>query len=142
MARNTFSELREKCFGRMRPALRRYFVEFFCALLAYMLVLPASIWLLESNPESAWRIPVALAPVVPLVFVVTSVLCFVRRMDELQQRIHFEALVFAFWGTALVTFAYGFLQGIGFPLLDWTFVLPLVMALWGVGLARSHRRYR
>ena len=102
MAVNVFSKLREKerVLGRMGPALRRYLVELLGALLAYSLVLVTSIWLLKSNPEAAWRIPVALAPMVPAVFVMASVLRFVRRMDELQQRMQLEALAFSFGGTA------------------------------------------
>ena len=144
MAVNVFSKLREKekVLGRMGPALRRYLVEFLGSMLAYALILVASIWLLKSNPEAAWRIPVALAPMVPAVFVMASVLRFVRRMDELQQRMQLEALAFSFCGTALATFAYGFLQGIGFPMLNWTLVWPVMASFWIIGLVRSHWRYR
>ena len=144
MAVNVFSKLRgkEKLLCRMGPAFRRYVVELLGALLAYTLVLFASIWLLKSNPEAAWRIPVVLAPMIPILLVVASILRFVRRCDELQQRIQLEALAFSFCGTALATMAYGFLQGIGFPMLDWTFVGPLMAALWIIGLVRSNWRYR
>lgn len=144
MAANVLSKLREKekLLGRPGPALRRYLAKFLGSMLAYALVLSGSIWLLKSDPDAAWRIPVALAPMVPAVLVMASVLRFVRGCDELQQRIQLEALAFSFCGTALATFAYGFLQGIGFPMLNWTLVWPVMAALWIIGLVRSHWRYR
>lgn len=144
MTVNVISKLKakEKLLERMGPTLRRYLAEFLGSMLAYALVLSVSIWLLKANPDAAWRIPVALAPMVPAVFVLASVLRFVRRCDELQQRIQLEALAFSFCGTALATFAYGFLQGIGFPTLNWTFVWPVMASLWIIGLFRSHWRYR
>ena len=43
--------------------------------------------------------------------------------DELQQRITLEALSFAFGGTFVVTFSYGFLQvGADAPDLNWMWV--------------------
>ena len=65
-----------------------------------------------------------------------------RAMDELQRRIQLEALAIGFGGTAVLTFGYGFLQGVGFPLLNWTFVFPLMIGLWGIGVAIARRRYQ
>jgi hypothetical protein len=121
---------------------RRGLLEFYGALSAYALVLAGSVWLLNSSRDAAWRIPVALAPVVPAVLMV---LAFVRefgRMDELQQRIHSEGLAFGFGGALVTTFGYGFLEFVGFPHLNWIFVWPVMMAFWGIGIARARRRYR
>ena len=62
-------------------------------------------------------------------------------MDELQQRLEVEALAFAFGGTALITFAYGFLQDAGFPDLNWFYVWPLMGGLWIVGGFIARRRW-
>ena len=65
-----------------------------------------------------------------------------RRMDELQRRIQLEALGFAFAGTALLTFSYGFLEGLGYPRLSMFTVWPVMAALWIVGLLMARRRYQ
>ena len=118
-------------------------VEFGGAMLAYAVILVVSITLLNNtDPGSGWRVPLALLPMIPMVF---ALLAFVRafgRMDELQRRVQLEALAFGFGGTALLTFGYGFLQLVGFPQVSWFLVWPIMAALWIVGLALANRRYR
>lgn len=124
-------------------AARTYLREFSFAMLGYVVVLPISILLIQASPATAWwRVPVALAPVVPAAFVLVAFLRYFRRMDELQRRIQFEGLALAFGATTLLTFSYGFLENVGFPPLSWIFVAPLMIALWGLGCARAARSYR
>jgi hypothetical protein len=117
-------------------------IEIGLALLAYLMLLIGSVTLLRANPNAGWRYVVAVVPVLPAALVV---LLFVRRLaqtDELQKRIQTEAFAFALAGTALLTFTYGFLEGAGLPHLNWTFILPLIAVLWGVGTAIFTFRYR
>jgi hypothetical protein len=65
-----------------------------------------------------------------------------RRMDELQRRIQLEALAFSFAGTAIVSFSYGFLEGLGYPRLSMFTVWPLLAVLWVAGLVLARRRYQ
>ena len=126
----------------MNSAARSYVKEFGGAMLAYAVILPLSIVALNAQPHAPWRIPLALTPVVPTAFALWAFVRFLRRMDELQQRIQLEALAVAFGGTALLTFSYGFLENVGFPHLSWIWVLPLMVALWGLGGALASLRYR
>ena len=64
------------------------------------------------------------------------------RLDELQKRIQMQAFGFSLGATALLTFGYGFLEGVGMPHVSWTFVLPIMAILWGVGTAIFALRYR
>jgi hypothetical protein len=96
----------------------------------------------DSYPTAPWRVVVAVVPVVPIALGVLAFVRFLRQMDELQRRIQLEGLAFAFGGTALVTFTYGFLQIAGLPALSWIWVFPLMCALWGCGLALAAWRYR
>jgi hypothetical protein len=117
-------------------------IEIGLSLLAYMMLLIGSVTVLRGNPGASWRYEVAVVPVLPAALVV---FLFVRRLaqtDELQKRIQTEAFGFALGGTALLTFTYGFLEGVGMPHLNWTFVLPLIAILWGVGTAIFTFRYR
>ena len=128
----------------MTGSSRRYLAEFTGAVFAYGAVLAASVFALSTDAarDAAWRAPVALAPMLPAAAVLLVVVRQLGRIDELQRRIQFEALAFAFGGTAMVTFGYGFLEeNVGFAHLNWFFVWPVMAALWLVGLWFPKRRY-
>ena len=108
-------------------ANRRYAIEFSAAMIGYGIVLIGSIKLLGLYGETAWRYPLALAPILPAAAVLVAFVRFFRSVDELEQRMHLEGLAFAFGASALSTFAYGFLEGVGFPHLNWTFVWPVMI---------------
>lgn len=127
----------------MNKAGKTYLIELGLALVvAYPLVLILSITLLNRYPDSLWRVPLALAPVIPSLFGLRAFLRFLRRMDELQRRIQFEAIGFSFGVTLVVAGAAGFLENAGLPRLSWIYVVPLMIWLWGIGLALATRRYR
>ena len=130
-----------RCVGLACSGDRQYRREFGAALAAYAAVLVPTIFLINANQDAAWRFPVAVLPMIPLVFALVVWVRLFRRMDELQQRMALEALAFAFGGTALITFSYGFLQGAGFPDLNWFFVWPIMGALWIVGGLLAKRRW-
>ena len=122
---------------------RQYTLELSAALAVYAALLVGSIELLQHVAlASPWRDAVALSPMVAAVAVPWIVLREMRRMDELQMRIQFEALGFAFAGTAILTFSYGFLEGLGYPKLSMFTVWPTLAVLWVVGLVLARRRYQ
>jgi hypothetical protein len=117
-------------------------IEIGLALLAYMMFVVGSVTVLRGNPDASWRYVVAVIPVLPVALVVYLFIRRIARLDELQRRIQIEAFGFALGATALLTFAYGFLEGVGMPHLNWTYILPLIAALWAVGTAVITFRYR
>jgi len=123
-------------------ATRAYLKEFGGAMLAYTIVLPLSIVLTQAHPTAPWRVPLALAPVLPVALAFWAILRAVTRMDELQRHIQFEALVVAVGGIVGLTFAYGLLQTVGLPPLNLIYITPALVAFWGLGLALASRRYR
>lgn len=88
------------------------------------------------------QVIICLLPVLPCLLTVMSVIRLITRLDELQRQIQLYALAFAFTGTALATFSYGFLENIGFPHLPIFMVWPVMATLWGVGVAVGVWRYR
>ena len=128
----------------MQKAVHRlYLKEFSLAMAAYVVVLLIAVTLINISPSSAWwRIPLALSPVVPIIFAMFAYMRFVSHIDELQRRIQFEALAFGFGISGILAFSYGFLEDVGFPHLSWTFVFPLMIAFWGIGAVIASRRYR
>ena len=117
-------------------------IEFGLAMLAYLMILVGSVTVLQANPNASWRYIVAVLPVVPAALTLSIFVRALTRLDELQKRIQMQAFGFSLGATALLTFGYGFLEGVGLPHLNWTFVLPLMAILWGVGTAIFTIRYR
>jgi hypothetical protein len=126
----------------MNTIIRRYVIEFGASMAAYAVVLVISLLLVESHPHAVWRVPVVLAPLIPTGFALVAFLRYLHDTDEMQQRLQLEAIGFSFGATGMLTFAYGFLQNVGFPQLSWIYILPLMIALWGIGSGVAARRYR
>jgi len=111
-------------------------------MIAYLIVLVVSVKLLGSFGDTGWRYPLALSPMIPATAALIAFLRFFRGVDELEQRIHLEGFAFGFGASALATFAYGFLEGVGFPHLNWTFVWPVMGTFWTIGNLLARNRYR
>jgi hypothetical protein len=126
----------------MTSASKAYIREFGLAMLAYAVVLPTTMSLIENHPDAHWRYAVALAPVVPLVFALIAMLRFFGRIDELARKIQLEAFAVAAGATGIATFAYGMLQNVGLPPVNLTLVLPFTILVWGVAAAISARKYQ
>jgi len=122
---------------------RQYLKELAATLLVYGAMLFGSIELLTHvQVARPWRDLVALSPMLPAAATAWVILRELRRMDELQRRIQLEALGFSFAGTAILTFSYGFLEGLGYPKLSMFSVWPILAVLWVVGLVLARRRYQ
>ena len=122
---------------------KQYLKELSATLAVYGVLLVGSIELLQHAAIAApWRDVVALSPMLAALAMAWVILRELRRMDELQRRIQLEALGFSFAGTAILTFSYGFLEGLGYPRLSMFTVWPMLAALWIVGLAVARRRYQ
>jgi hypothetical protein len=129
----------------MDKPTRRYFREFIYSMVAYIITLALSLIGLGFFADYALnpaRIIVALIPIVPIIFMILSFLKYLNGIDELQQRIQLIAIGFAAGVTSLLTFSYGFLEGVGFPPISLLWVFPVMILLWGLGLAFISRRYQ
>lgn len=121
---------------------KRYLREFGSSMVAYTIVVPISVWLLKGHEHSPVRFGFAVLPVIPSAFAMWGAIRFFRGLDELQRRIQFEGMAFSFLGTCLISLTWGFLQNAGLPRADVIWVTPLLIMLWGLGLAISSRRYQ
>ena len=122
---------------------KQYLKELATTLVVYLAVLVGSIELLTHvDVARPWRDLLALSPMIPAATMAWVILRELRRMDELQLRMQLEALGFSFAGTAILTFSYGFLEGLGYPRLSMFTVWPMLATLWIVGIALARRRYQ
>lgn len=126
----------------MSLAVKRYMRELFLSFAAYILLIIVSTLITRVFPDSPWRGLVAVTPVVPAIFMVISFVRYLNGIDELQQRIQLMAISFSAGVTGLLTFAYGFLETVGFPHMSLLWIFPLLIALWGIGTAYFSRKYQ
>lgn len=121
---------------------RRYAQRFIASMIAYVIVVLVSGWLLRNMGESPLRALVAIMPVLPIVIGLWAFMMFVRQLDELQRRIQLEAFAFSLGCTGLITFTLGLLENAGVPQVGIIWVFPMMIVFWGIGLAIAERRYR
>lgn len=113
----------------------RGFGAMILGLCAYVGMLGLSQRLLAGDTAGeGMQILLSLAPMLPAVFLCVVIIRMIRRMDEMQRKLQVEALALAFAGTALLTFGYGFLEGVGLPRLSMFAVWPVMAGLWVVGV--------
>ncbi|MGH7763844.1 MAG: hypothetical protein ACREOM_05450 [Candidatus Dormibacteraceae bacterium] len=117
-------------------------IEFGLVVLAYMMVLVGCVTVVQANPTADWRYYVAAVPAVPALLLVWLFVRALGRLDEVNKQIQLRAFGFAAGMTALVTFGYGFLEGVGLPYLSGVLVLPLMAILWGLATATLAVKYR
>jgi hypothetical protein len=127
----------------MDKTYKIYRTQAFFGFAVYTAVAFVAMWVVGKYPLGEWRIPVALTPIAPALFIARSIVRMFSSCDELQIRIHFESLAFAFVGTALLTLTFGFLQDLaGIPTANWVWVWPLMGTLFLIGKLIAKRKYR
>ncbi|MEG3048792.1 MAG: hypothetical protein RR792_01205 [Thermomonas sp.] len=129
------------------PALNsRYLREFLPSMLAYVLTLFFSVWLLKRVEEPGLRALVALMPVPAIGMALRAIIRYIRDVDELQQRIELEAVSFAAAFVSMVYVTGAFLQlakVIDIPSgVAMVWVFPLICASYGLAKIVVARRYR
>ena len=117
-------------------------IQFGFAILAYLMILVGSVTVVQANHEASWKYFVVVLPVIPAALVIWLTVRALGRLDEVQKRTQMQALGFSMVATGLLTFGYGFLEGVGLPHLNSTFVLPLMAVFWGIGSLGLYLRYR
>lgn len=125
---------------------RRYLREFLPPMVAYVVVLFVSLWLLN-RIDGPWglRAVIALLPAFPIALGLRAIVRYIRDADEMQRRIELEAVSIATACIAMVYMSAGFLQlakvidiraGVA---MIWVF--PLICLGYGLAKVVVSRRY-
>ncbi|HEY4230804.1 MAG TPA: hypothetical protein VGO79_11570 [Thermoanaerobaculia bacterium] len=97
----------------------------------------------NNRPELApVELPLAIFLLLPAALLVWAFLRQVRRADELERRILFQALAFAFVVEFTVAIAYALLEGMDVPRPPSILWASLLVMSWAVGLGIFQRRYQ
>jgi hypothetical protein len=115
---------------------------FIVVTIAYAVILPISIWTVQAFDLGALDYVIALLPMIPVIAGAMIIMYRLDHLDELQRRIQLHAIGFAALITGLGTFAYSLMERVGLPPLSLTWVLPILIAFWGVGVFLARARYK
>jgi hypothetical protein len=122
---------------------RQYFFALVKWLIAYAALLEVSLRLLNRATIGPWLVPLTVLPMLPAFGLLAAVMKRYRGLDELQQRIMSEGILFAFGCTAILTLSYGFLENTArVPVLSYFWVWPIMATSWIGGNLFATRRYR
>jgi hypothetical protein len=86
--------------------------------------------------------PLILLPILPAALATWAFLAMIRETDELERRINYQALSFAFVVTFSACLAWALLEDLGLPRVSSFYWWLLLAISWGVGLAIYSRKYR
>ena len=111
---------------------RRYRLELFAAMAAYMLVLFGSISFAKGMDENLGRTLLLITPIIPLMLAVWAIARHFRRMDEYLRLRSLESIAIGAAVTCALSLTYGFLESAGFPKLSMFWVWPVMGLVWGM----------
>jgi hypothetical protein len=137
---------RATCYGDApRKVDRRYMRQFTPAMAAYLLIM-MFLWPRLGQTDQAWlRGLIALAPAVPIAWLILAMVRYVLGSDEFMQRLHLQALATAAGVVGFASIVAGFLVAAKLWVLDGSvlmMVYPALCLVYAVAFFRAKRRYR
>ncbi len=97
---------------------------------------------IADHPEDPGIRWLAVLPIVLLVAVMVLAMRSLRRMDELERKIHTEAMALAFLGSILLVSTYGFLTLADLLTFPVFWLRPAMVSCWVIGPLPVIERYR
>jgi hypothetical protein len=119
----------------MRNWQRRHLFRFIAGMAGYSILLPLSLIVVgDGRVENPWlAVLVVLMPILPFLNAMSAVVQNARTLDEMQRRIHLEAVLFTALLTGGLTFTYGLLEvNEMVPPLPSVFIAPFMIMVWGI----------
>jgi len=126
----------------MSPAKKTYNKEMALSMVIYLITIFAVNSFLNANALPMWQtVPLSILPAIPVLFAARAAVVYSRTWDALQRKTTMEATLVAFLFVGLGTFSYGFLEGVGFPVLETTMFFPLLIITQGLTRIYIGRQY-
>lgn len=108
----------------------------------YIGILAFSANWIENNPESTAKVYIALLPLLPSIWIAVALAQYMKKLDELEQRIINEAAAFSFMITFLMILAFTFLSFAGIEMPNPTYLILFMGIFLAVGKLLGNRRYK
>ena len=109
---------------KQRNSGKQYMKEFGGAMVLYAVTLIGVNYYYDNNPDTVRAWVLALLPMVPTLLAAWAIVRHIGRVDEMYRKLMTEAYAIGGVITALATFTYGFLEGIGLPQISMIWILP------------------
>lgn len=128
----------------MTQAAKRYMRWFLFWMMMYAAVLiSGTVAHNRLELDGLPALALALAPVLPTLMALREFVIFLRAMDEVQARIQSEAILIAAGVIGFGSFAWGFVESrMEVPDISLIWVLPAMIAVWGLALPLVSRRFK
>lgn len=119
----------------------KYTLRTIAALIGYALGLVAlnTFYTEQSARSKYWLV---LLPLLPLIYMATSIIRCIADLDEMKRKIYTEAMAFSGVATGFTCFTYLFLRDMGAPEFRAEWAFYIMWAYYWIGLFFSWRRYR
>ena len=113
------------------------------ALVVATAVIVLGWWGRNQPVGSPQRILAAFGQVAGFLWILFEIVGAVRTLDELERRIHAEALAFSATAIVFVSGSWYFLHKAGLPAVNWAeYSLAMLSLLWSASVFWIYRRYR
>jgi hypothetical protein len=123
-------------------AQKRYVFEFTLSIIAYIIVLFASVYWLNHGVTGPLKIVVAVVPVFPIIGIFIAGLRWYNGTDEYNRHVASTSMALAGCVTALCAVTYGFLENAGLPKMSVWLIYVLFMTVWGIATPFVRRSMR
>ena len=117
-------------------------LKFGLSMVAYTLAILLMSGLRDDYQGTLLYWGLTILPMVPTAYAGVVLFKSAMAMDELIRRMHSEAIVFSAFVTGFITFSWSLMSNAGLPELHGIWVMPMLIAFWGVGLPLRMRKYR
>src|SRR5262245_18985432 len=121
-----------------KPYLLRKTIGF----IAYACGLGVLIYFSDRYPHSPYRYWLLPLPVLPMIYLIFTVLRQLSQLDEMWRKIITESLAFSAIATAWTCCSFFFVRVVGLPTFAAQWVFLMLIAYYLIGLFFSWRRYR
>jgi len=115
--------------------------EIIPATVIYLMMVAGIQYLLKDMKDTIWVYPVVLSPLIPVCVIIHALVNFVKRSDELIQKLHGDSAIITLLIVIFTGFTYGFLTKVDLPQPDIFWAASLICPLYFIVLAYLHRKY-
>lgn len=121
-----------------KPSERKHFWRMLAGMTAYALSIKVANDFFPDQHHKYWLI---LLPMLPIIYIVTTIIRSISELDEMKRKIVTEACAFSGLATGFTCFSYIFLRDMGAPEFHGEWAFYMMGVYYFVGLFFSWRRY-
>ena len=121
-----------------KPHERKYFWRMLAGMTAYALSIKVAN---DFSPDQYHKYWLILLPMLPVIYIVTTIIRSISELDEMKRKIVTEAMAFSGLATGFTCFTYLFLRDMGAPEFHAVWAFNIMWAYYAIGLFFSWRRY-